>query len=144
MRCSSLRPEVGSMRSLRFAWPGFVAIAAVMPTVVLAQTRTRSTLDSNGGGLDTHLLRPALDSRGLLTVNGVDVLPAQDFSFGLTLDYGRGLLRLPEGSPSARLVSDSFTGTFLASYGIGDRAVVGVSVPVVGLSGDALDFQGVA
>jgi OmpA-OmpF porin, OOP family len=132
------------MQSLRFAWPRFVAVAIVMPTVVLAQTRTRSSLDANGGGLDTHLLRPALDSRGLLTVNGVDVLPAQGVSFGLTLDYGRGLLRLPQGSPSTGIVSDSFTGTFLASYGIGDRAVVGVSAPIVGMSGAALDFQGVA
>ncbi len=132
------------MRSNRLTWPGFVAFAVVVPAVAIAQPRGNAIPDANGGGIDTHLLRPALDSRGLLTVNGVDVLPAQTFSFGLTLDYGRGVLRLPDGATSTHLVSDSFAGTFLASYGIGNRAVVGVSAPVVGIYGDGVDFQGIA
>ena len=33
---------------------------------------------SNGGGLDTHLFRPAMDSKGLFTTNGSDILGAND------------------------------------------------------------------
>jgi outer membrane protein OmpA-like peptidoglycan-associated protein len=73
-----------------------------------------------------------------LTVNGVDVLGANDVSLGLVLDYGRGILRVPDvGQKTPELVSHSFTGTFHFNYGIGNRAVVGVSAPVILMSGDA-------
>jgi outer membrane protein OmpA-like peptidoglycan-associated protein len=91
---------------------------------------------SNGDGIDTHLFRPALDSRGLVSVNGVDVLPANRVSLGLVLDYGRGLLRAREGDRDVRLVESSFAGTFFFNYGVADRAVLGVSAPAVLLSGD--------
>lgn len=91
---------------------------------------------SNGDGFDTHLFRPALDSRGLISVNGVDVLGGGHASFGLVLDYGRGLLRAPDvGQRSTTLIDDSFTGTFHASYGLGGIASVGLSAPVILMSG---------
>ena len=43
--------------------------------------------------MDTHLFRPAMDSKGLFTVNGTDILGAKDFSGGLILDYAHVLLR---------------------------------------------------
>lgn len=104
---------------------------------VLAQTR--DTVDhlapkSNGDGMDTHLFRPALDSKGFFYSNGSDVLPANDVSFGLTLDYGRNLLRnnpdREEFRPKA-LVQDSFQGVFQFNYGIANRAALGVTLPVV-------------
>src|SRR5216117_3939130 len=48
---------------------------------------------SNGDGLDTHLFRPAVDSKGFFSVNGSDILGAKNLSFGLVLDYGRNLMR---------------------------------------------------
>jgi len=48
---------------------------------------------SNGDGMDTHLFRPAVDSKGFFSVNGSDILGKGDISFGLVLDYGRNLLR---------------------------------------------------
>ena len=109
----------------------------VMPVVAHAQPRPKALAASNGEGLDTHLFRPALDSRGLISVNGVDVLGAGQVSLGLTLDYGRGLLRVPDvGQKSTALVKDSFAGTFHFNYGIGDRAVVGIAAPALLMSGD--------
>ena len=129
-------------------------------------------------GADTHLFRPAVDSKGFFTVNGSDILGANDISFGLILDYGRNILRttnsvVPQttvphtdpvsgnvvpgvtdtvnctsricnpvvnkataGSGVKALVQDSFQGTFAFNYGIANAAVVGLSVPVVLMSGD--------
>ena len=39
--------------------------------------------DTNGGGLDTHLFRPAMDSKGFFATNGSDILGKGDLSFGL-------------------------------------------------------------
>src|SRR5688572_33055022 len=47
----------------------------------------------NGDGMDTHLFRPAMDSKGFFSVNGSDILGRGDISFGLVLDYGRNILR---------------------------------------------------
>ena len=61
-------------------------------------------LAGNGQGLDTHLFRPAMDSKGLFTVNGSDILGANDISFGLVIDYGNTLLRVRQhraGDPAA-------------------------------------------
>jgi outer membrane protein OmpA-like peptidoglycan-associated protein len=123
------------MRSIR-TFLLFVA-AVFTPLAASAQSQPPAILVSNGDGLDTHLFRPALDSRGLISVNGVDVLGAGKISLGLTMDYGRGILRVPDvGQSSKALVSDSFTGTFHFNYGIMDRAVVGISAPAVLMSGD--------
>src|SRR5690349_9266424 len=51
---------------------------------------------ANGDGMDTHLFRPALDSKGFFSVNGSDILGANNISFGLILDYGRNIMRLNE------------------------------------------------
>jgi OOP family OmpA-OmpF porin len=108
-----------------------------LPRAAAAQARPDAIPASNGDGFDTHLFRPALDSHGLLSVNGVDVLGANDVSLGLVLDYGRGILRVPDvGQKTAELVSHSFTGTLSFNYGIANRAVVGVSAPVILMSGD--------
>lgn len=116
------------------------------------------------GGMDTHLFRPALDSKGFLTMNGTDVLGDGDIMFGLVLDYGRNLLRTngsdvpigPDGVSCSfgrcdgdgdlvlpgndhgvpALVEDSFQGTFALNYGLGNAAVVGIQVPVVLMAGD--------
>ena len=107
------------------------------PATASAQAQPNAIPASNGSGLDTHLFRPALDSRGLVSVNGVDVLPAGRISLGLTMDYGPGILRVPDiGQKSTALVNDSFTGTFHFNYGIADRAVVGISAPAQLMSGD--------
>jgi OOP family OmpA-OmpF porin len=92
---------------------------------------------ANGAGMDTHLFRPAMDSKGFFTVNGTEVLGANQTSFGLIIDYGNDLLRVADkGQSSPQLINHSFTGTFQFNYGLWNRLVVGVDVPVGLVVGD--------
>src|SRR5689334_13696879 len=58
----------------------------------------------NPGGMDLHLFRPAIDTKGFFAVNGSDVLGHKDFSIGLVLDYGRNLMALNDGHSTDYLV----------------------------------------
>jgi len=140
---------------LRAVLTGFFAF--VLATNASAQTRT----GGNGDGMDTHLFRPAVDSKGFFSVNGSDILGDGNISFGMVLDYGSHLMRtrasadptdsatgLPcadqkcviaagsDGSGVPALVQNSFQATFGFNYGLFNRAVVGVTIPVVLLAGD--------
>jgi hypothetical protein len=77
-----------------------------------AQPKTNAIPDSNGKGFDTHLFRPALDSKGFFSTNGTDILGKNDISFGLVIDWGKTLLRVEDrGQDSKQLVNNSFQGT---------------------------------
>ena len=92
---------------------------------------------NNGDGFDTHLFRPAMDSKGFFTTNGTDILGKDDFSVGLVLDYGRTLLRVDgsQGNPD-KLIPHSFQGTLAVNYGLFNRASIGISAPVALIQGD--------
>ncbi|MGH7330090.1 MAG: OmpA family protein, partial [Polyangiaceae bacterium] len=93
--------------------------------------------DANGSGMDTHLFRPAIDSKGLFTTNGSDILGANDISFGLVIDYGRTLLRVPQvGQDTPHLINNSFQGTFQFNYGLLNQLVLGVDIPFNLMAGD--------
>ncbi len=102
-----------------------------------AQSGANAIPSTNGAGFDTHLFRPALDSKGLFTVNGSDIVGAKEISFGLVLDYGHGLLRMPEASQGSanQLIEHSFQGTLQFNYGIANQVVVGVEMPIDLMSG---------
>ncbi|MGH7298155.1 MAG: OmpA family protein, partial [Polyangiaceae bacterium] len=106
-----------------------------------AQATTPAVIpSSNGGGFDTHLFRPAMDSKGLFTVNGSDILGKNDVSFGLVIDYGHALLRTPYGG---QLVDHSFQGTLQFNYGLANMFVVGLDLPIDLMSGgQQLDSNG--
>ncbi|MGO8993354.1 MAG: OmpA family protein [Polyangiaceae bacterium] len=105
--------------------------------------RAQQIPPSNGGGLDTHLFRPAMDSKGLFTTNGSDILGANDVSFGLIIDYGRDLLRVDtQGtSESGQLIDHSFQGTLAFNYGLFNQLVIGIDVPVDLMTGEAITTQ---
>jgi outer membrane protein OmpA-like peptidoglycan-associated protein len=120
--------------------PALAAVAALLgalaPATSLAQNPRAGT--SNGEGFDTHLFRPAVDSKGFFSVNGAEVLGANDISFGLVTDYGHQLLRLSPGHGQDAMITHAFQGTLGISYGLFNRLVVGVSTPVVLQTGDEL------
>lgn len=108
---------------------------------------------SGGGALDLHLFRPAVDSKGILTVNGTDVLGHNDFSFGLILDAGFGQLpfsgfvnaddvAVEDAERTTRIASQVFTGTLHFNYGLGNLVVAGIQVPVQVISGDNVTVPG--
>jgi len=104
--------------------------------------------------MDSHLFRPAIDSKGFFSVNGSDILGNGNISFGLVLDYGHNILRTRDngtpidpatgmacaakhlhrhrdrrhGSESAR--RQLVQGTFGISYGIANKAIVGITISV--------------
>jgi OOP family OmpA-OmpF porin len=88
-----------------------------------------------GAGVDLHLFRPALDSKGFFSVNGADILGHLDFSLGLVLDYGYGLMHLNKGHGSDVMLQHAFQGTFQFDIGILNYVVIGVSAPVILNSG---------
>jgi OOP family OmpA-OmpF porin len=105
------------------------------------------------GGMDLRLVRPALDSKGLLAINGADILGAEMLSFGLLLDGSFGLLPFDgfvnDGSTPAmdarrtsRLVDVMFTGTLSVNYGIANVLVIGAQLPVSVLSGPNVSVPG--
>ncbi len=107
-------------------------------------------------GLDAHLFRPAADSKGFMATNGTDILGHQDYSFGLVLDLGSGILPLDgfewsrtasileddddDGEPDdvvrkEEVISTALTGTLHFNYGLGNVAVIGLGVPIQAISG---------
>src|SRR5262245_59995240 len=88
--------------------PGWARAALVFAVALTASTAgAQNTSDkripgtdvqphANGDGMATHLFRPALDSKVFFSVNGSDILGANNVSFGLILDYGRNIMRLNE------------------------------------------------
>jgi outer membrane protein OmpA-like peptidoglycan-associated protein len=120
-----------------------LALSAV-PSVGAAQDATL-----HDGGMDLHLFRPAVDTRGYFAVNGTEVMPHKEFSFGLVMDAGFGILRyngfIDDPNESSmnearqnRIARQAFTGTFLFNFGILDRLVVGISLPITFFRGHAV------
>lgn len=102
-----------------------------------AQATSQPIDPNNGKGMDTHLFRPAMDSKGFFTVNGTEVLGHQDFSLGFVVDYGRNLLRVPVlGQRSEQLYNYSSQGTLQFTYGLFNRVAVGVNMTANLMQGD--------
>jgi OmpA-OmpF porin, OOP family len=118
------------------AWLAMVFVVS-LPSLAAAQEERRLPANIEQG-MDTHLFRPAVDSKGFFSVNGSDILGANDISFGLVMDYGHNLMRLEPGHGADALVTHSFQGTFGFNYGIAAQAVVGLTIPVNLEGGDAL------
>jgi OOP family OmpA-OmpF porin len=113
------------------------------------------------GGMDLHLFRPAVDSKGHLSVNGTDILPHLGLSFGLVLDGGFGLVPF-QGFVNAqstaadqadycggradvlcgRLVDTQLTGTLHFNLGLANLLVVGLQIPVSIGSGPNITVPG--
>jgi outer membrane protein OmpA-like peptidoglycan-associated protein len=120
-----------SLRSARL-WSPLVAVLGV----ALAAAPARAQV---GGRVDLSGFRPAIDSRGYLTINASQVLGHNELSFGLgSLDWGHGLLKL-EGTGSTYTIENIFTATLIAAYGLKLGPVeieLGGSVPLRLMNGD--------
>jgi outer membrane protein OmpA-like peptidoglycan-associated protein len=126
-------------RSSAWALGASVACSALAlaPDAAAQNNKTDRVQPGNGDGVDLHLFRPAVDSKGFFSVNGADLLPHLDFSIGLVLDYGYGQMRLNPGHGADYLLKHAFQGTFQADLGLFNYVVVGVSAPVMLNGADA-------
>ncbi len=123
-------------RFLRLCSPrALLAGASLMGALASSATAHAQSSDAPlaSGSFDLHLFRPAVDSKGLITVNGTDILGRGAFSFGLIMDVGTDLARI--GTGDTALVDSMISGTFHANVGIGDVLVVGAQLPFHLVSG---------
>ena len=122
-----------------------VGVASICLSAGFAAAQEQPIPPSNGDGMDTHLYRPSVDSKGFFYVNGTDILPAKGFSFGMTLDWGYNLMRANSATTGTqRLITNSFQGSITGSYGIGNFLTVGLSIPINIMIGDPANNVGPA
>jgi len=129
---TSIRSRLVSVASFALALGAGAFVLAADPSEALAQA-TSDTLTGGASGADTHLFRPPVDSKGFLTVNGADIVGHLDFSLGLFMDYGYGIMPVKENQhgQGSYLLDHSFQGTLQFDLGLGNFMVVGLSAPVV-------------
>jgi OmpA-OmpF porin, OOP family len=131
------RPNGRQVTGIRGA-AALVAGALVLGFGVPA--RAADQLTGNGSGMDTHLFRPAMDSKGLFDTNGTEIIGNNDISFGLIIDYANVLLRINEASPTQnqQYITNSLQGTFQFNYGLKNWLVLGVDLPFILMTGSAV------
>ena len=109
----------------------FAACAAVAVALPAGAQDLERVQENNGDGMDMHLFRAPVDSKGFLSVNGADILGANDISLGLVLDYGHNMMPLNPNHSADVLLEHAFQGTFQFNYGIAHLLVIGISAPVI-------------
>jgi OOP family OmpA-OmpF porin len=85
-----------------------------------------------GGAFDLQLFRPAVDSKGYVTVNASQILGHLDWSIGLVGSYERNAFQIGTGKngPAHFGVSDYFTPQLQAAVGFFKWFEVGLSLPL--------------
>jgi OmpA-OmpF porin, OOP family len=111
----------------RMAWLGVFFFS---PAIAIPDARA----DGGGGDIELSAFRPAIDSRGFITVDGADALESGQISLGLVSTWARGLLHL-DGGGATYAVDDVVTPTLIAAYGLPAGLEVGLSLPFGVVSG---------
>jgi outer membrane protein OmpA-like peptidoglycan-associated protein len=91
-----------------------------MPRLALALLllSTPAVADPAMGNIELDAFRPAMDSRGYLTVNASQTLGDKEVSFGLgALDWGHHLLSFQSGN-NTYTIDDSVTATLVGAFGL--------------------------
>src|SRR5262245_54058896 len=101
---------------LRCLVASLLSCSALLCVVVPARTASAQSAHLIGDvGMDAHLFRPAIDSKGYLSTNGTNILGDGDYSFGLVLDAGFGIMPF-EGFVYARDTAVDFSGAEPTGY----------------------------
>jgi OmpA-OmpF porin, OOP family len=113
-----------------------IARACIVASIVGVSTLA---VGEPAGNIDLNVFRPAMDSRGYLTVNASQVLGDKELSFGLgALDWGHRLLKL-DGNGSTYSIDNIIAATLIGAFGIHAGPLeleFGASIPFVIMSGD--------
>jgi outer membrane protein OmpA-like peptidoglycan-associated protein len=110
-----------------------------MPRLAIALGALFVSSTAAAQSIEIDDFRPAIDSRGYLTLNGSQVLDHMDMSFGLgSLQWGHRLLTAPSTS-----VDDMVSATLVGAFGVhaGIPLELGASLPLTIVSGSQ-DGQG--
>src|ERR1044071_1288235 len=107
----------------------------------------RAASADKGGNIGIDIFRPAMDSRGYLTINASQVLGSVELSFGLgALDWGHHILQLGDpatcdaaaGQPCYQ-INNVLTATLIAAFGVHLGPIeleFGGSLPLTIMDGD--------
>jgi OmpA-OmpF porin, OOP family len=121
-----------------------------MPRLALAAALlclSTAAFAQSAGDMQLDDFRPAIDSRGYLTLNGTSVLGHEELSFGLgSLEWGHHLLAF-QAPGSSYSVDNVVSATLVAAMGLNVAGVpfeIGGSLPVSVMNGtqDRIDGQG--
>src|SRR4051812_11930924 len=109
--------------------------AAIIAAILASSARV---IAEPAGNIDLNVFRPAMDSRGYLTVNASQVLGDRELAFGLgALAWGHHLLEL-DGDGKRYSIDDMITATLIAATGVrlgGLALELGASLPLGIMSG---------
>jgi len=108
-----------------------------MPRLALALPALFVTSTASAQSIAIDEFRPAIDSRGFLTLNASQVLDHMDMSFGLgSLEWGHRLLSFENG-PATYSVDNMVSATLIAAFGIraGIPLELGASLPFTIMNG---------
>ena len=97
------------MQFARLISTGLIAAAIAGATPAWAQP---------AGDIDLNVFRPAMDSRGYLTINASQMLGHNEVSFGLgALDWGYKMLSFESGA-NTYSIDNVVAATLVAAYGL--------------------------
>ncbi len=117
------------------------ALAAI--SIVSSEAKAQST--NVGGNAEINAFRPAIDSRGYITVNASQVLGHKELSFGLVTNWGKNVLTLKNGDQLyevQNIISPTLVGAYGLKFGPAELEL-GLSLPFHVMSGDrSPDFVG--
>ena len=127
-------------------------VCALLVLCAMAPMRTEAQ-KLREGGFDLRLFRHAVDSKGLASVNGTDILGHKSYSFGLILDgafrlvpyegfKNDGTKRPEQARREHYLVDQVFTGVLHFNFGLFDKVVVGAQLPIIVVGGPNVTAPG--
>jgi outer membrane protein OmpA-like peptidoglycan-associated protein len=122
-------------KALWFAAGPILACLALIPGGAAADTK----LVQDGEGMEARLFRPAVDTKGHFTQDSTPVLPHLSLSVGLMLDFGFHQWVAVEQNDSPlhpdaygdTMVDRYITTLLMLNFGLFDRAVVGLQLPLI-------------
>ena len=98
---------------------GRLVVAVCATVVLLAGSGEVRAQGATGQTFGLQLFRPAVDSKGYITVNASQVLGHNDISFGLgALDWGYRLLRFEADGGRTYSIDNVVVATLIAAYGL--------------------------
>ena len=107
------------------------SVALLLLLLLLLPARVAQAQNLPGNAFSLQVFRPALDSKGYVTVDATELLGHLDFSLGLVSSFAHNVLQLTRGSSVNRFaVEELLTPQLQAALGLFKWAEVGVSLPV--------------
>jgi len=115
------------VRSLGWSWVALTLVLGLTLAPTSAQAQQLKLAP-----VDLQVFRPAMDSKGYVTLNSSQVLGQGDFSFGLVSTWGHNVLNLTGSNPQARFsVNNIVTPSLQGAVGAFSLAHVGIEVGLV-------------